>query len=158
MDKKISVLCCVIGAGGMTYGGMNFEFQGIDSPLMAITVSISLALGGAMFLWGAYSFFKGEDKTTTANKGEKPMMTAKQLEKANKKKEKKTANDTSVGLMKREKELFDRQKELAKLTKEVDSEIAKVHKKILEKGWTAQDGSENSNYVISKWVIGDDRN
>jgi len=76
------------------------------------------------------------------------MMTAKQLEKANKKKAPKT-NDTSVGLMRREKELFDRQKELAKLTKEVDSEIAKVHEKILEKGWTAQDGS---------WVIGDDRN
>jgi len=156
MNKKISVLCCVIGAIALTYGGMNFEFQGISSPLTAITVSISLALGATMFLYGLYSFFK--NKPTTANKGEKPMMTAKQLEKANKKKEKKTANDTSVGLMKREKELFDRQKELAKLTKEVDSEIAKVHKKILEKGWTAQDGSENSNYVISKWVIGDDRN
>lgn len=55
----------------------------------------------------------------------------------------------SVDLMRREKELFDRQKELAKLTKEVDSEIAKVHERILEKGWTAQDGA---------WVIGDDRN
>ena len=146
MDKKISVLCCVIGAGGMTYGGMNFEFQGIDSPLMAITVSISLALGGAMFLWGAYSFFKGEDKTTTANKGEKPMMTAKQLEKANKKKETKTTNDTSVELMKREKELFDREKEFEKLVSEIKSELAEVQEKISSKGWTAkEDGS---------WTIG----
>ena len=147
MNKKISLGCVIAGAAGVTYGGMNFEFQGIDSPLTAITVSISLALGATMFLYGLYSFFKS--KPTTANKGEKPMMTAKQLEKANKKKEKKTTNDTSVGLMRREKELFDRQKELAKLTKEVDSEIAKVHERILEKGWTAQDGS---------WVIGDDRN
>ena len=148
MDKKISVLCCVIGAGGMTYGGMNFEFQGIDSPLMAITVSISLALGGAMFLWGAYSFFKGEDKTTTANKGEKPMMTAKQLEKANKKKEKKTiasVTNTSVELMKREIELFDRKKEFEKLVSEIKSELAEVQEKISSKGWTAkEDGS---------WVI-----
>ena len=147
MNKKISLGCVIAGAAGVTYGGMNFEFQGIDSPLTAITVSISLALGATMFLYGLYSFFKS--KPTTANKGEKPMMTAKQLEKANKKKETKTTNDTSVGLMRREKELFDRQKELAKLTKEVDSEIAKVHERILEKGWTAQDGS---------WVIGDDRN
>ena len=149
MDKKISVLCCVIGAGGMTYGGMNFEFQGIDSPLMAITVSISLALGGAMFLWGAYSFFKGEDKTTTANKGEKPMMTAKQLEKANKKKEKKTiasVTNTSVELMKREIELFDRKKEFEKLVSEIKSELAEVQEKISSKGWTAkEDGS---------WTIG----
>jgi|TARA_R110000751_G_scaffold289610_1_gene395863 hypothetical protein len=149
MDKKISVLCCVIGAGGMTYGGMNFEFQGIDSPLMAITVSISLALGGAMFLWGAYSFFKGEDKTTTANKGEKPMMTAKQLEKANKKKEKKTigsVSNTSVELMKRELELFDRKKEFEKLVSEIKSELAEVQEKISSKGWTAkEDGS---------WTIG----
>ena len=147
MNKKISLGCVIAGAAGVTYGGMNFEFQGIDSPLTAITVSISLALGATMFLYGLYSFFKS--KPTTANKGEKPMMTAKQLEKANKKKETKTTNDTSVDLMRREKELFDRQKELAKLTKEVDSEIAKVHERILEKGWTAQDGS---------WVIGDDRN
>jgi len=149
MDKKISVLCCVIGAGGMTYGGMNFEFQGIDSPLTAISVSISLALGGAMFLWGAYSFFKGKPKTTTANKGEKPMMTAKQLEKANKKKEKKTigsVTNTSVELMKRELELFDRKKEFEKLVSEIKSELAEVQEKISSKGWTAkEDGS---------WTIG----
>ena len=149
MNKKISLGCVIAGAAGVTYGGMNFEFQGIDSPLTAITVSISLALGATMFLYGVWSMFKGKSKTTIVNKGEKPMMTAKQLEKANKKKETKTTNDTSVDLMRREKELFDRQKELAKLTKEVDSEIAKVHERILEKGWTAQDGS---------WVIGDDRN
>ena len=143
MNKKISLGCVIAGAAGVTYGGMNFEFQGIDSPLTAITVSISLALGATMFLYGLYSFFKS--KPTTANKGEKPMMTAKQLEKANKKKETKTTNDTSVDLMRREKELFDRQKELAKLTKEVDSEIAKVHERISSKGWTAkEDGS---------WVI-----
>ena len=70
MNKKISVLCCVIGAIALTYGGMNFEFQGIPSPLTAITVSISLALGATMFLYGAYSVFKGNPKTTTANKGE----------------------------------------------------------------------------------------
>ena len=136
-------MCCVIGAIALTYGGMNFEFQGIPSPLTAITVSISLALGATMFLYGLYSFFKS--KPTTANKGEKPMMTAKQLEKANKKKETKTTNDTSVELMKREKELFDREKEFEKLVSEIKSELAEVQEKISSKGWTAkEDGS---------WVI-----
>ena len=139
MNKKISVLCCVIGAIALTYGGMNFEFQGIDSPLTAITVSISLALGATMFLYGLYSFFKS--KPTTANKGEKPMMTAKQLEKANKKKEKKTANDTSVGLMKREKELETRRKELESLLAEAIKEEKAVEKMLIEKGWVQKNGS-----------------
>ena len=143
MNKKISLGCVIAGAAGVTYGGMNFEFQGIDSPLTAITVSISLALGATMFLYGLYSFFKS--KPTTANKGEKPMMTAKQLEKANKKKETKTTNDTSVELMKREIELFDRKKEFEKLVSEIKSELAEVQEKISSKGWTAkEDGS---------WVI-----
>lgn len=139
MNKKISVLCCVIGAIALTYGGMNFEFQGISSPLTAITVSISLALGATMFLYGLYSFFKS--KPTTANKGEKPMMTAKQLEKANKKKEKKTANDTSVGLMKREKELETRRKELESLLAEAIKEEKAVEKMLIEKGWVQKNGS-----------------
>ena len=139
MNKKISVLCCVIGAIALTYGGMNFEFQGIPSPLTAITVSISLALGATMFLYGLYSFFKS--KPTTANKGEKPMMTAKQLEKANKKKEKKTTNDTSVGLMKREKELETRRKELESLLAEAIKEEKAVEKMLIEKGWVQKNGS-----------------
>ena len=139
MNKKISVLCCVIGAIALTYGGMNFEFQGISSPLTAITVSISLALGATMFLYGLYSFFKS--KPTTANKGEKPMMTAKQLEKANKKKEKKTANDTSVGLMKREKELETRRKELESLLAEAIKEEQTVEEQLLNKGWVQKNGS-----------------
>ena len=128
MNKKISVLCCVIGAIALTYGGMNFEFQGIPSPLTAITVSISLALGATMFLYGLYSFFKS--KPTTANKGEKPMMTAKQLEKAS----------TSVTLMKREKELETRRKEIESLLAEVTKEEKAVEKQLLDKGWVQKDG------------------
>ena len=142
MNKKISVLCCVIGAIALTYGGMNFEFQGIPSPLTAITVSISLALGATMFLYGLYSFFKS--KPTTANKGEKPMMTAKQLEKANKKKENlmKDEQDAvlSVDLMKREKELETRRKELESLLAEVSKEEKLVEKRLKEKGWVQKDG------------------
>jgi hypothetical protein len=143
MNKKISLGCVIAGAAGVTYGGMNFEFQGIDSPLTAITVSISLALGATMFLYGLYSFFKS--KPTTANKGEKPMMTAKQLEKANKKKENlmKDEQDAvlSVDLMRREKELETRRKELESLLAEVSKEEKAVEKRLVEKGWVHKDGS-----------------
>ena len=141
MNKKTAIICCVLGAGGMTYGGMNFDLGGIRSTALAIAVSMSITLGAVMFLYGAYSVFKGKPKTTTANKGEKPMA---------KTKEKKTTNDTSVELMKRELELFDRKKEFEKLVSEIKSELAEVQEKISSKGWTAkEDGS---------WAIGDDRN
>ena len=67
-------------------------------------------------------------------------------ENKNKKKETKTTNDTSVELMKRELELFDRKKEFEKLVSEIKSELAEVQEKISSKGWTAkEDGS---------WTIG----
>jgi len=138
MNKKASILCCAIGLAGLVYGLMNFKYQGISSTATAIAVSLSLVLGATMFLCGIYSFFKG--KPTTANKGEKPM--------ANKKKEPKTigsVTNTSVELMKRELELFDRKKEFEKLVSEIKSELAEVQEKISSKGWTAkEDGS---------WVI-----
>ena len=149
MNKKTAIICCVLGASGMIYGTMNFDLGGIRSTALAMAVSMSITLGAVMFLYGAYSVFKGKPKTTTANKGEKPMMTAKQLEKANKKKEKKTigsVSNTSVELMKRELELFDRKKEFEKLVSEIKSELAEVQEKISSKGWTAkEDGS---------WTIG----
>tara|TARA_R100000656_G_scaffold58704_1_gene45784 strand:+ start:203 stop:631 length:429 start_codon:yes stop_codon:yes gene_type:complete len=137
MNKKTAIMCCVIGAIGLTYGGMNFEFQGIDSPLTAITVSISLALGAAVFLYGAYSVFKGKPKTTTttANKGEKPMAKKKQ----NLMKDEQDAV-LSVDLMKREKELETRRKELESLLSEVTKEEQAVEKRLLEKGWVQKDG------------------
>jgi len=59
-------------------------------------------------------------------KGGKPMA---------KSKAKTTNNAGSVELFQREDELFARKKELAKLTKEADSEILQVQDNIKEKGW-----------------------
>ena len=138
MNKKISLGCVIVGAAFLGYGLMNFELNGIRSTTLAIAVSMSLVLGATMLLYGLYSFFKG--KPTTVNKGEKPMMTAKQLEKANKKKAPKT-NDTSVGLMRREKELETRRKELQSLLAEAIKEEKSVEKMLKEKGWVQKDGS-----------------
>ena len=137
MNKKIAIICCVLGASGMIYGTMNFDLGGISSTALAIAVSMSITLGAVMFLYGAYSVFKGKPKTTTttANKGEKPMAKKKQ----NLMKDEQDAV-LSVDLMKREKELETRRKELQSLLDEVTKEEQAVEKRLLEKGWVQKDG------------------
>ena len=135
MNKKTSLLLCVIGATLLSWGAVNFELHGIGSTTFAMAVATSTGLGIYIFICGIYGLFNKKSK-----KGEKPMMTAKQLEKANKKKEKKTTNDTSVGLMKREKELETRRKELESLLDEAIKEEKAVEKMLIEKGWVHKDG------------------
>jgi len=136
MNKKTAIICCVLGASGMIYGTMNFDLGGIRSTALAIAVSMSITLGAVMFLYGAYSVFKGKPKTITANKGEKPMAKKKQNLM-------KDEQDTvlSVDLMKREKELETRRKELQSLLAEVTKEEKAVEKRLIDKGWVQKDGS-----------------
>ena len=78
MNKKTAIICCALGASGMIYGTMNFDLGGIRSTALAMAVSMSITLGAVMFLYGAYSVFKGKPKTImTTNKGEKPMANKK---------------------------------------------------------------------------------
>ena len=138
MNKKRAVICCTTGLGLLVFGGVNFELFGIDSTAKAIAVALSITLGLVLPVYGFYGLGLSNDKTT-ANKGEKPMA---------KTKETKTTNDTSVELMKREKELFDREKEFEKLVSEIKSELAVVQEKISSKGWTAK---EDGSWVI-EWT------
>ena len=135
MNKKIAIICCALGASGMIYGTMNFDLGGISSTALAIAVSMSITLGAVMFLYGAYNVFKGKPKIITANKGEKPMAKKKQ----NLMKDEQDAV-LSVDLMKREKELETRRKELESLLAEVTKEEKAVEKRLLEKGWVQKDG------------------
>ena len=135
MNKKSAIIYCVIGAGGLTYGGMNFELGGIDSTTTAITVSISIVIGAVVFIYGIYALFQDKTKTITTNKGEKPMV----KKKANLMKDEKDAV-LSVDLMKREKELETRRKELEAMLVEVSKEEEAVEKRLIEKGWVQKDG------------------
>ena len=135
MNKKTAIICCALGASGMIYGTMNFDLGGISSTALAIAVSMSITLGAVMFLYGAYNVFKGKPKIITANKGEKPMAKKKQ----NLMKDEQDAV-LSVDLMKREKELETRRKELQSLLAEVTKEEKAVEKRLLEKGWVQKDG------------------
>ena len=135
MNKKTAIICCALGASGMIYGTMNFDLGGISSTALAIAVSMSITLGAVMFLYGAYNVFKGKPKIITANKGEKPMAKKKQ----NLMKDEQDAV-LSVDLMKREKELETRRKEIESLLAEVTKEEKAVEKRLLEKGWVQKDG------------------
>ena len=135
MNKKTAIICCALGASGMIYGTMNFDLGGISSTALAIAVSMSITLGAVMFLYGAYNVFKGKPKIITANKGENPMAKKKQ----NLMKDEQDAV-LSVDLMKREKELETRRKELESLLSEVTKEEQAVEKRLLEKGWVQKDG------------------
>ena len=130
MNKKTAIICCVLGASGMIYGTMNFDLGGIRSTALAIAVSMSITLGAVLFLYGVYSVFKGKPKTTTANKGEKPMAKTKE-----------TKTSTSLTSMRRLKELAIRRKELDSLLSEVTKEEKVEEDRLLEKGWVQKNGS-----------------
>jgi predicted permease len=134
MSKKYATICSIVGTTGLAWGAMNFELGGIDSPGFAIAVSLSIVLGAVLFSYGGYGLLKrNKEKTKTiVKKGGKPMAkTKKETPKEN----------LSVDLMKREKELETRRKELESLLAEVSKEEKAVEKRLIEKGWVQKDGS-----------------
>ena len=132
MNKKTPLLLCVIGATFLSWGAVNFEYGGIDSTALAIAIATSMALGIYILICGIYGLFNKKPK-----EGEKPMANKK---KANLMKDEQDAV-LSVDLMKREKELETRRKELESLLTEVSKEEKAVEKRLIEKGWVQKDGS-----------------
>ena len=131
MNKKTSLLLCAIGAISFSWGSLNFEYEGIDSTTFAVAIAISMALGIYLIVCGMYGLFNNKIK-----KGEKPMA----KKKANLMKDEQDAV-LSVDLMKREKELETRRKELESLLAEVSKEEKAVEKQLIEKGWVNKNGS-----------------
>tara|TARA_R100001163_G_C5007792_1_gene154725 strand:- start:340 stop:747 length:408 start_codon:yes stop_codon:yes gene_type:complete len=131
MNKKTSLLLCAIGAISLSWGSLNFEYEGIDSTTFAVAIAISMGLGIYLIVCGMYGLFNNKIK-----KGEKPMA----KKKANLMKDEQDAV-LSVDLMKREKELETRRKELESLLAEVSKEEKAVEKQLIEKGWVNKNGS-----------------
>mgnify|MGYP003122301696 CR=1 FL=1 len=151
MNKKNAIICCAIGAGGLTYGGMNFELGGIDSTAVAITVSMSIALGTVTLFYGVKDLIKVNTKETPKKK-EKPKV-QKKTKKANLMKDEQDAV-LSVDLMKREKELKVRRKEVKSLYEkrmaEIEKEEKAIGKRLIEKaiaaGWVQESHSPGMEY------------
>ena len=132
------------------YGFRNFE-EGASEPLEAILISLACTGGIACFFGGLYVFFtkakgRGEDLLASQTKvGISPILDGiyryKTINKKPKVNEMAKA-ETSVDLMKREKKLETRRKELESLLAEVTKEEKAVEKELKSKGWVQQkDGS-----------------
>ena len=151
------------------YGFSNLE-EGASEPLQAILISLACTGGVSCLIGGIYMFFtkekgRGEDLLASQTKvGDSPILDKDKIRQRNqaaidnlvtkttdnaiktltkKQKVKPMAKaNTSVELMKREKELETRRKELEAMLAEVTFEESVVETQLLEKGWVQQkDGS-----------------
>ena len=124
----------------MWWGFNQFIYGSGHSTLEAIAVSLSCTGGLTCFFGGLYLLFtkgRGEDLLASQTKvGDSPIQKT-----INKKVNEMTKAETSVDLMKREKELETRRKELESLLAEVTKEEKAVEKELLSKGWVQKNGS-----------------
>ena len=139
--KRWAILLIAVSIPLSYYGFSNFE-AGSSDPLEAIAISIGCTGGLGFFFGGIYMFFtkakgRGENLLASQTKvGDSPIQKT-----INKKVNEMAKADTSVDLMKREKELETRRKELESLLAEVTKEEKAVEKELLSKGWVQKNGS-----------------
>ena len=139
--KRWAILLIAVSIPLSYYGFSNFE-AGSSDPLEAIAISIGCTGGLGFFFGGIYMFFtkakgRGENLLVSQTKvGDSPIQKT-----INKKVNEMAKADTSVDLMKREKELETRRKELESLLAEVTKEEKAVEKELLSKGWVQKNGS-----------------
>jgi len=138
-NKKWAILLIAVSIPLSYYGFSNFE-KGASDPLEAILISLGCTGGIACFFGGLYMFFKGRGEILASQTSKDSPILDKTTNKKQKVNEMAKA-DTSVDLMKREKELETRRKELESLLAEVTKEEKAVEKELLSKGWVQKNGS-----------------
>jgi len=138
--KRWAILLILVSIPLMWWGFNQFIYGSGHSTLEAIFVSVSCTGGLTCFFGGLYLLFtkgRGEDLLASQTKvGDSPIQKT-----INKKVNEMTKAETSVDLMKREKELETRRKELESLLAEVTKEEKAVEKELLSKGWVQKNGS-----------------
>jgi len=138
--RKQAIILLALSVPMMWWGFNQFIYGSGHSTLEAIAVSLSCTGGLTCFFGGLYLLFtkgRGEDLLASQTKvGDSPIQKT-----INKKVNEMTKAETSVDLMKREKELETRRKELESLLAEVTKEEKAVEKELLSKGWVQKNGS-----------------
>jgi len=134
--KKQGLILLTISVPMLWFGLTNFMSDTTSSNALGMMIAISITFGGLFGISGlvmlatknSLGIWDIDDKEkeiiNQPTKKVKPMA--------------KTKTDTSVDLMKREKELETRRKELESLLAEVSKEEKAVEKQLLEKGWVQQ--------------------
>ena len=153
--KKQGLILLTISVPMMWWGFTNFMSDTTSSNALGMMIAISITFGGLFSISGlvmlatknSLGIWDIDDKEKDRGDGllasqtkvkdslvEKEIINKKQKVKPMAK----TKTDTSVELMKREKELETRRKELESLLAEVSKEEQAVEKQLLEKGWVQQ--------------------
>ena len=151
--KKQGLILLALSVPMMWWGFTNFMSGTTNSTALAIGTAIGCVFGGFAAISGlvmlatknSLGIWNPDDK----GKKDRGVTLASQTtvgdssvqKTINKKVNEMTKAETSVDLMKREKELETRRKELESLLAEVTKEEKAVEKELLSKGWVQKNGS-----------------
>jgi hypothetical protein len=155
--KKQAIILLAMSVPMMWWGYSSFFMEGTTSTALAIGISISAVFGtfsaisglvmlatkNSLGIWNPDDKGRGEEILASQTKvGDSPI-----LEKENNKKQKvnemaESKENTSVDLMKREKELETRRKEVVAMLKEITKEETAVVEEIKSKGWVQKENGE----------------
>ena len=151
--KKQGLILLALSVPMMWWGYTNFMSGTTNSNIQAMGIALSCTLGSLFGISGlvmlatknSLGIWNPDDK----GKKDRGVLLASQTnvgdssvqKTINKKVNKMAKADTSVDLMKREKELETRRKELESLLAEVTKEEKAVEKELLSKGWVQKNGS-----------------
>ena len=144
-NKKWATLLVLISIPLSYYGFSNFE-AGSSEPLEAVLISLACTGGIACFFGGLYLFFtkekgRGESLLVSQTTVKDPPIQKEVIKQPTKKVNKMAkTTSTSVEMMKREKELETRRKELEGLLEEVRHEETELEQALQTKGWIKKDG------------------
>jgi len=151
--RKQAIILLALSVPMMWWGYTNFMSGTTNSNIQAMGIALSCTLGSLFGISGlvmlatknSLGIWNPDDK----GKKDRGVLLASQTnvgdssvqKTINKKVNKMAKADTSVDLMKREKELETRRKELESLLAEVTKEEKAVEKELLSKGWVQKNGS-----------------
>ena len=144
--RKQGLVLLALSVPMMWWGFNQFIYGSGHSTLEALVVSLSFTGGLSFFFVGLYLLFT-KGRGGILHKSQTKVGFSPILEKENNKKQKvnemaESKENTSVDLMKREKELETRRKEVVAMLKEITKEETAVVEEIKSKGWVQQENGE----------------
>ena len=151
--KKQAIILLTLSVPMLWFGFTNFMSDTPSSNALGMMIAISITFGGLFGISGlvmlvtknSLGIWDIDDKEKDRGDGllasqtkVKDSLVEKEIINKKQKVKPMAKTDTSVELMKREKELETRRKELESLLAEVSKEEQAVEKQLLEKGWVQQ--------------------
>ena len=155
--KKQAIILLALSVPMLWFGFTNFMSDTTSSNALGMMIAISITFGGLFGISGLVMLAtknslgiwdiddkekgRGDGLLASQTKVEDPPIQKEVIKQPTKKVNKMAkTTSTSVEMMKREKELETRRKELEGLLEEVRHEETKLEQSLQEKGWVKKDG------------------